>query len=448
MKSNRTDKPSTFLTRVREFKKQLPFLITKAQSYLYDYGLLATTKKIFTFHYTTPHEISIINDSDILTPSQFAKADKSSVVEKGIWIFPVCAYEHTLSGNERALFEQVKDDPQITKVILTRSKAIELSGAHVHILALQSLKGQEFLLKSSIIFIKHTPRVNVLYPLDPAKHKFINLWHGIPLKRVGIASLDLHTQYQEIKQEHSKLYKSIASSAIDKMAMASAFYPLTYNDIWLTGLPRHDFILRSEKNLPLDFQQESSRLDKALSHKKLILFAPTFRNDPNDSYTFSQQEKEQLFNTLEEHNALLGIREHMAEKKHTYLQQLQHESVIDLNADNYPNIELLYRKADLLITDYSSCFIDFMLTGKPMISFAYDYTRYTKEERGLFYDLEFAFPGKICQNSETLILEIKTLLSNPYLPNDIYRFKQKIFFEYMDDNNADRVCQNTLKIDK
>ena len=38
------------------------------------------------------------------------------------WAFPVCAYDHTLAGNERAVFEEVRDDPSIKKIVLTRSR--------------------------------------------------------------------------------------------------------------------------------------------------------------------------------------------------------------------------------------------------------------------------------------------------------------------------------------
>jgi CDP-glycerol glycerophosphotransferase (TagB/SpsB family) len=132
----------------------------------------------------------------------------------------------------------------------------------------------------------------------------------------------------------------------------------------------------------------------------------------------------------------------MADNAHSYTQALQGENVINVGGRHYPNIEVLYRRADLLITDYSSCFIDFMLTNKPMISFAYDYERYMREERGLFYELDFAFPGPICQDFPSLFEQIEILLTDIVDMNrDSYRFKQKLFFDYIDDANAKRVVE-------
>src|SRR5678816_3948461 len=96
---------------------------------------------------------------------------------------------------------------------------------------------------------------------------------------------------------------------------------------------------------------------------------------------------------LRRHNAVLGVREHMADKARTYSRMLSSLDILDLSSARYPNIEMLYREAALLVTDYSSCAIDFMLTGRPAISFAYDHDQYANSERGLFYDLEHVFPG-------------------------------------------------------
>ena len=366
---------------------------------------------------------------NILTHSEFLKKDIESEVDINYWAFPVCAYDHNLSGNDRAIFEEVKNNPTIKKIILIRSKKINLDGVNIEIIPLESLLGQEYLLKCGFIFVKHSPLVNTIYPLDTKKHKFINLWHGIPLKRIGIASLDQQHQIKQTSIEHSKSHSIIASSSIDKMAMASAFYPLTYNDIWVTGLPRNDFILKEQSKLPDDFQKELKEVDKLLKGKKFILYAPTFRNNQADGYyNFSNQEKSLLSNYLKKNNIILGIREHMADDTNSYTTTLKGESIIDMSSNHFPNIEILYRKADILITDYSSCFIDFMLTGKPMISFAYDYEQYSQQERGFFYDLEFVFAGKICKEFNSLFNEIKNLISQKEnILDESYKFKQKIF---------------------
>ncbi len=388
------------------------------------------------------------NGQELLTNDEFLELDKKSIVDKNVWIFPVCGFNHNLDDNTRAVYNKVKDDEKIKKVILYRSKFIHVEGKNVEKFPLHSREGQEALLQSSVIFIKHTVWRNTFFPIDTKKHKCINLWHGIPLKRIGYASRDLQGILDKLKIEHQKCISAIASSSIDRMAMASTFYPLTYNDIWVTGLPRHDFIMRKEKKLPFDMLEEMNSLRTELKGRKLILFAPTFRNDSDDGYyDYSAKEKKQLYKLLKDNNAVLGIREHMADSTNSYSNELRSKDIIDLSSAKFPNIEILYRLADILITDYSSCFIDFMLTGKPMLSFAYDLDNYSEEERGFFYDIDMVFPGKICKDFDSLHKNLGKLLVDPVANRDTYYdFKRRIFFDYVDDQNSKRLVDKVKEI--
>jgi lipopolysaccharide biosynthesis protein/GT2 family glycosyltransferase/CDP-glycerol glycerophosphotransferase (TagB/SpsB family) len=385
----------------------------------------------------------------LLNDKQFENEDAKTEPDDFCWAFPVCAYDHSFGGNERMVFEAVKNNPQVRKVILTRSKCVSVYGVNVEILPLKSLSGQKALIKSRYIFIKHTPRANAQYPLDTKKHRFINLWHGIPLKCIGYVSKDHFPILHKIAKVHSSCHSVIASSKIDRLAMSAGFYPLTYHDVWVTGLPRNDIIIREEKMLPLDFKNQLNYLRAVLKGRKLVLFAPTFRNTQEKGiYPFSSNEVEVLSECLMQNSAVLGIREHMADKAKSYTKCFSNANipVLDLGRQYYPDIELLYREAVLLITDYSSCFIDFMLTGKPEISFAYDYDSYIEDERGLFYELEDVFPGAVCKNFPSMFEALEKALAGEKLESDeLYQFKRKIFFSYLDDNNSNRVIKHIEK---
>jgi lipopolysaccharide biosynthesis protein/CDP-glycerol glycerophosphotransferase (TagB/SpsB family) len=389
-------------------------------------------------------------DQPLLSNHEFIEQDKLSSVDKSIWVFPVCAYNHNLDDNLLAIFEYIKRDPNIKKIILFRSKFIEAQGENIEILPLNSRMAQEYLLKSYVIFVKHSPSINIPFPLDSKKHFFINLWHGIPLKRIGVASLDTQSNLNAIINHHnSKCFCTIASSDIDRLAMCASFYPLKYNDIWLTGLPRHDFILKNYEDLPENMRGDYKRIDNLLEGRKLILYAPTFRNSQKDGYyKFSDDEKNDLYEYLEKNNIVLGIREHMADKANCYSAELVHPNILNMGSAYFGTIEILYRKADLLITDYSSCFIDFMLTDKPMVSFAYDYNNYKSNERGTFYDLDFVFPGDICFNFVQLIDSLNQHAKHGFQQKyNMYDFKKKMFHKFADTNNSKRVVDMVSSIE-
>ena len=384
----------------------------------------------------------------LLTHPEFLAADQASPKYGHWWAFPACAFTRMLSGNERAVFEEVKNDPSIRKIVLTRGRDVVVDGCNVEVAPLESPLGQHLLMRCGNVFIKHSPTRNLVYPLAPELHNLINLWHGIPFKRIGYASLDMQDKPQAIAREHAKCRAVISSSRVDSMAMAAAFYPLSYNDIWPTGLPRNDFILRSMDKLPLDMQAEAARLEQLRQGRSLVLYMPTFRNAQEDAYyRFAEEEIAWLRDWLERNNAVLGVREHMADSARTYSTMLAPLRAIDLSDDEFPNVEMLYRQSSVLITDYSSCFIDHMLTGKPAISFAYDYENYANVERGAFYDLEFVFPGPVCRSFTELSAALEDAFRQRSPVHEaLYDWKRRLFFDHVDDRNSERLVARVRKL--
>ena len=64
--------------------------------------------------------------------------------------------------------------------------------------------------------------------------------------------------------------------------------------------------------------------------------------------------------------------------------------------------------ADLLITDYSGVFFDYLLTLKPILFFPYDLEKYT-DSRDFFYDYHSLVPGPIVSTEEQLISKLGTI---------------------------------------
>jgi len=380
---------------------------------------------------------------DKLSPAKFSQLDKSIIKDPNLWVFPVCFYDHLLTGNDRAVFEYVKNDPRIRKVVLTRSKDIVLSGVNVHFYDIGTAEAQQIILRSKNIFLKHGPTINIPYPCVKEGRNFINLWHGIPLKKIGIASLDVFGERAVRMKKHHLLNRCIiASSKVDRLAMTSAFHPLTYNDVYITGLPRIDLITMPESDLPEDMQQELNVLRELLAGKKLVLYAPTFRNAQDDAYfDFSDKQLSDLENLLSSNNAVLGVREHMADTAKSYNEALSEIGCLNFSAENIVNIEMLYRLADVLITDYSSCYIDFLTTRKPIISFAYDLDNYMNEERGFYYDIHEVFPGPVCTEFETMLTELSRGLSGSEIDKAHYERVRTLFFDYDDELNSQRVAE-------
>jgi len=366
------------------------------------------------------------------------------------WVFPVCAFSHRFNDNVRALFEHLKDDPSIKKIVLTRSKFVNVDGKNVHVYPLNSREGQFYLLRARHIFLKHSVNANTGLPLSKKHHSFHNLWHGVPLKRIGYCSLDFQDKLGWVEKENKMLSSVIASSKVDQLAMAAAYWPLTINDVWCTGLPRQDLILKADEQLPDDMQAQVKDLREVIGNRKLVIFAPTFRlNQDEGYYKFTEGEIKKLSRALKRKGFVLGIREHMADKKQQYSSQLRGDCFISLSEAIYPNVEILMREAIALITDYSSIFIDFLMTGRPVISFAYDYEHYTGTERGLFYDLKWCFPGVIAESFSDMLAAIKkvdAVQTDEELNK--YNHRRSIFIDYYDGKNSERVVEKVKNLSR
>ena len=379
----------------------------------------------------------------LLDDEEFAEQDAATPTYDDWWAFPVCGYDHTLAGNERAVFEEVRHDPSIKKIVLTQSRAVDLAGENVVVVPLLSPEGQFHLMRSRQVFVKHGVVTNAVFPIDPELHHVINLWHGIPLKRFGLATFDPTQNHDRLRERHAGLCAVITSSKVDTLAMAAAFGPLTVRDMWPTGLPRNDFIVRETSLLPADLREQEEDLSAELGDRRLVMFLPTFKAAQGEAYyEFSAAELDWLGEWAQRHHAVLGIREHMNDKAHTYSRMLAPLNPINLSARRFPTLEILYRVAHGLVTDYSSCVVDFLLTGRPVVSFAYDYERYDTQERGLFYHLDEVLPGPVCRDFTGLTTALDDLFrERSAAEREDYDWRRRIFFDHTDDHSARRVVE-------
>jgi CDP-glycerol glycerophosphotransferase (TagB/SpsB family) len=349
------------------------------------------------------------------------------------------SYAHTMD-NPRAVFEEIKDDPSIVKVILRkRGQAPESTvteGANVRVVEVESLRGAYYLAVSKFILTGYGLSGLCSYAgLISRRHKIIQLWHGIPLKRIGkLFPGELHWE-----NETPKYTATVCSSVSDQKIMAAAFAPVPMENVWLSGLPRNDLILKDESRLPADYRGQLERIRARLSGRKLVLYAPTWRASEIGIYPFTDQERAALNALLNKHNVALGIRAHANRRvEDAYADILKGGSVFFVN--DYPDVNVLLRVTDVLITDYSSIYIDFMVTGRPILNFTYDIDEYVKE-RGFLYDLKDALPGAWFTSVADLLLKLEAALEGQGVDAGRY-LRAKNLFHSHSGNSAAQVTAN------
>ena len=365
--------------------------------------------------------------------------------------------------NSRAVFEEVKADPRICKRIFTRGPGvtIELEGAcNTEVINLQSVGGLMSLARCGVVLLTNSVTMDLALRWSDGSRSFprlslsrrlvVNLWHGIPLKRLfALANPEQRKQGDRVayrRRERAFYAGLVASSDVDSYAMTAIFYPISYDSVWVTGLPRNDLLKRAEPQLPEFMRRDLAAVRALKKGRRLVVYAPTYRESAIEAasyYQFNEREISALRELLDRHGAVLGFRMHYfrnAEQLFNMERFVDGHTLIDLGHEQIAEIAPVLREADIVVTDYSSVYIDALYLDRPVISFAYDLEHYRSRQNGLLYDLDLAFPGPVVNRFDALLMSLDQLLRSPQQHlTDHYCKTKKLFFAYDDDGNSRRV---------
>ncbi len=295
--------------------------------------------------------------------------------------------------------------------------------------------------------------VIVHHGLDDLRYPFFNwnkrivivLWHGINLK--GLSLTDFNYYHDKNMQKNiiknSNYYNVVIStSKITKLSMISNFGILPEKVI-NTGYPRNDLLLREFDKLPEVCKQQLKRIKDIKGEKKLILYVPTFRDKEVDLYKFSNSQLKKISHLMTKNNCIFCFKGH----NNSNFEILPFNNVLNYSFFDISEVQLLLRETEVLITDYSGIWFDFLLMDKPIIGFCYDYEKY-EYERGFIYELHKIFPGRIANDFDELLDELdRTLmLENFDVNNTKYEFVKNLFHQYKDDKSSERVLEVIKKL--
>jgi len=409
--------------------------------------------------------------SDVLIFPTWVILDKLVPKNKNFWAFPV---HHIKSEqfieNSRAVFEAVKNDSNIKKVIFCRNKINDFQiedAENTELIYNKSFRGLYLLMKCRVVFVTNSISMEYSWrwgmklfsvlQVDLKRHFVVNLSHGISLKKINaIANKQVKKRLERVSyRKREPLYYSglIASSDVDSYAMAAMYYPIKYENIWLTGLPRNDFLNKNVSELPSYIRSQVCYIEKLKMSRKLVVYAPTYRQatvvSDSSYYHFSVDEIYELKRILTTHSAIFGFRMHYFRNSDNLFNLedfIDNEYIFDLGHSKISDIAPVIREADLIISDYSSVFVEAMYRSIPVIGFVYDFDHYRENQNGLLYDFEMIFPGPVVKKFAQVLHNMDEELTAPSQANsEKYRFAQKFFFEYIDDKNSERVISKIME---
>ncbi|MCJ7688897.1 MAG: CDP-glycerol glycerophosphotransferase family protein [Clostridiaceae bacterium] len=124
-------------------------------------------------------------------------------------------------------------------------------------------------------------------------------------------------------------------------------------------------------------------------------------------------------------------------------------NIVTIDFDEQMSTQSILAVTDILLTDYSSIYVDYLVLNRPICFLPYDKVQFD-EERGLAIDFtnNLDTPGPKLECMDDLINYIKdTYNDDKYI--DIRKAAQKNFYTYMDGNSCKRVWDLILSfVDK
>jgi CDP-glycerol glycerophosphotransferase len=271
----------------------------------------------------------------------------------------------------------------------------------------------------------------------------INVWHGFGPRTTNITpDIFKDGKQRQLKKKYfiNKInqwdYFIFTSKFTAEIIGRKKFY-LPKKKIKNFGMPRCDFLLKEDYFKKLNFK------------KKVILYAPTWRSD----YNYNKDLILNLFSKnyfldrfLRENKIIILISIHPM--NYEILKKIKHipKNVKILSQRCDFDINSIFRKVSILITDYSSIATDFLLTKKPILYYLPDYNAYLKK-RWLLENFRKNLPGEEFRNSDELIFLIKKyIFQNSFLTKK--NKKREIYLKkYFDINNTNS-CEKIYSLIK
>jgi CDP-glycerol glycerophosphotransferase len=333
--------------------------------------------------------------------TQPLKADTvlyESFFGNGMLDHPEAIFRHLLARPEFAhlrhvwVLDRLADHPEVTAEFADddRVRFVELeTGAY-----LEALATSKYLVNNSTfpqVFAKRPGQV------------YLNTWHGVPLKHMGFDLPDGGIVSRNIVRNFLNADYLLSANPYMTTTMYRDAYRLQgifRGAVIEEGQPRVDRQLAAQGD-PAPVVRRLEAHGARIEGRRIVLFAPTWRGD---SFQDPQANAAQLVSAVRKLQDALGTDDHVVLLKvHQAVYRAVSERVgnADFLVSNEIPTNLVLAATDLLVTDYSSVFFDFLVTGRPLVHFVPDLDEYV-DGRGLY--LEAAdLPGPTCGTIPELV---------------------------------------------
>lgn len=285
--------------------------------------------------------------------------------------------------------------------------------------------------------------------------KKINLWHG-----TGNKKINYDNKFDEVRHpknnwdrfrfalrrmsDEKPSHYVLATSEMMGDIFASAFR-VPRNHIIVDGYPRNDVLFQDCMITQLYTQEEKDIINtlkelKEESHR-ILLYMPTFRESETKFFDVMDL---QSFNQFLYDNRLIFITKlHPKSKLKSEFERIKLSNIINASADVDPYTILEF--ADMLTTDYSSVYTDFLLLNRPSVLFTYDLEDYSRDTRECYFDYDEYIPELRTYTMEEFQEGILRALEKDEFEEGRIELRSKMF-SYVDSGACERILEKIKNI--
>jgi CDP-glycerol glycerophosphotransferase (TagB/SpsB family) len=328
-------------------------------------------------------------------------------------------------GNSRFLYIDVHEHyPGIKAICITRDKSyLALRRMGFRACHWLSLAGIYHCMTAGVYIV--TVGIRQINPYLSGGVCYVNLWHGNGLKaclwnseknamNAYGKSLDqiAHSFYCRISLFYTYFRKpdvALSTSSFLTKHLFSPQFRIPEDRFIETNFPRNALFFRSREE-QLDFirKYEPDTTLELVRHipeyRKVYIYMPTWRDSNSDIIARSGMDFSRLNEVLRSNNELFILKLHPLTKLD--LKEIPGYSnlkIMDAGSDVYAVLPF----TDVLVTDYSSVYYDYMLLDREIILFCFDPDEYVAESRELMFDYEEYMPGVRAESFDELLLHMQ-----------------------------------------
>lgn len=349
------------------------------------------------------------------------------------------------SGNTKYLFLHLqREQPGVDPVWLSTDRAVvsTLRDRGYTAYRRRSLRGRLVLARAGVAFLTHG---NPLWPYT-GNATVVQTWHGVGIKtmgrdepeEVGLLTM-LYRRYVFENWDHF-----VVTGAGKPASKYRSAFNLDDGQLLPTGLPRNDALFRHfEGREIVDNRRAIDRFERLSDDGPLVCYLPTWRLAIGKRAGIPL---ERAHLDLEALDAVLGRADaNLVVKTHPM-------ASIDLDIDGVENVHLLEESVDVyallehvdvLVTDYSSVFVDFLLLDRPIVFYTYDLEEY-RAMRGFAFDFDEHTPGPRVDSPAELVETLDAVLGGADEHGSDRERMTREFHDHRDGNACRRLIDSIV----